>query len=153
MICLQEVHATPDLASFWTQEWGGAASWNYHTAILLSPSLGNATFADHHDGHVLASTFRYQGRSFSITNIYAPHLVLLDTLSLTLFPLNPLISPPLIFLWVTGTLTQIQSWTVPPPLPLLLIAPGHTSNLASPPSLMLHSVELRNSFSPFIMLA
>ena len=72
VICLQEVHATPELASFWTQEWGGAASWNYHTAILLSPSLGNATFADHYDGRVLASTFRYQGRSFTITNIYAP---------------------------------------------------------------------------------
>ena len=72
VICLQEVHATPDLASFWTQEWGGAASWNYHTAILLSPSLGSATFDDHHDGRVLSSTFRYQGRPFSITNIYAP---------------------------------------------------------------------------------
>ena len=41
VICLQEVHADPDLSSFWTQEWGGAASWNYHTAILLSPALGS----------------------------------------------------------------------------------------------------------------
>lgn len=86
VICLQEVHADPDLGPQWTREWGGAASWNTHTAILLSPSLGNATFDDRYGGRVLSSTFRCQGRTFKIANIYAPaersaRLHFFDTLS------------------------------------------------------------------------
>jgi len=72
VICLQEVHADPAQASFWTQEWGGAAFWTQHMAILLSPTLGSATFVDHSSGRVLSSTFCCQGRPFTLTNIYAP---------------------------------------------------------------------------------
>ena len=70
VVCLQEVHAPPD-ASHWTIQWGSAASWNYHTAILLSPSLGSPTFDVSHEGRVLASTFRFQGQVFKLVNIYA----------------------------------------------------------------------------------
>jgi len=70
VVCLQEVHAPPD-CDFWTVQWGSAASWNYFTAILLSPSLGSPTFDVSHGGRVLASTFRFQGQVFKIANIYA----------------------------------------------------------------------------------
>ena len=72
VICLQEVHANTALASQWTREWGGTASWTPHTAILLDPSLGDATFDDRFDGRVLSSTFRHRGQIFSLANIYAP---------------------------------------------------------------------------------
>ena len=70
VVCLQEVHAPPD-CDFWSVQWGGAASWNYYTAILLSPSLGSPTFDVSHGRRVLASTFRFQGQVFKILNIYA----------------------------------------------------------------------------------
>ena len=70
VICLQEVHA-PDDSSFWSVHWGGPASWNWHTAILLSPSLGSPQFDVSHEGRVLSSTFRYQGQVYKIANIYA----------------------------------------------------------------------------------
>ena len=70
VICLQEVHA-PEDSSFWTVHWGGPASWNHYTAILLSPSLGGPTFDVSHEGRVLASTFRFQGQVYKIANIYA----------------------------------------------------------------------------------
>ena len=70
VVCLQEVHAPPD-CDFWTVQWGSAASWNYYTAILLSPSLGSPTFNVSHGGCVLASTFRFQGQVFKIANINA----------------------------------------------------------------------------------
>ena len=41
--CLQEVHA-PEDASFWTTQWGGAASWNHHTAILFNHPVGSPQF-------------------------------------------------------------------------------------------------------------
>ena len=70
VICLQEVHA-PDDTDFWSVHWGGPASWNYHTAILFSPSLGKPTFDVTHEGRVLSSTFRFQGQVYKIANIYA----------------------------------------------------------------------------------
>ena len=70
--CIQEVHANPDHVDQWTREWGGAASWNRYTAILLSPSLGSATFSVSFGGRVLATTFSFQGWSFTVCNIYAP---------------------------------------------------------------------------------
>ena len=71
VICLQEVHAPAD-CTFWSTQWGGAASWNNHTAILIHPSLGHATFSVSHRNRVLASTFCFQGQDYTIANIYAP---------------------------------------------------------------------------------
>src|SRR6185295_5242545 len=42
VICLQEVHAPDADAAFWSLSWGGAASFNKHTAILILPALGSA---------------------------------------------------------------------------------------------------------------
>src|SRR5262245_51675593 len=71
VICLQKVHAPNDNA-FWSVHWGGPAFWNYHTAILFSPSLGRPSFDVSHEGRVLSSTFRYQEQIYKIVNIYAP---------------------------------------------------------------------------------
>jgi len=70
VICLQEVHA-PDDCDFWSVHWGGPASWNWNTAILLSPSLGKPQFDVSYEGRVLAATFRFQGQVYKIANIYA----------------------------------------------------------------------------------
>jgi len=147
VICLQEVHADPAQASFWTQEWGGAASWNQHTAILLSPSLGSATFDDRLDGRVLSSTFRYQGRTFSLTNLYAPASRTARSQFFDLLSEQSLYYSSFDFLvgdWNTyPDPTQDRSSTSP----LILITHGHIFDHVFYPFLMPHSLELQNTFS------
>jgi len=70
--CLQEVHASPSDADFWSLEWGQPASWNNYTAILFKSSLRHITFDVLYDGRVLSSTFRWQGKEYRIANIYMP---------------------------------------------------------------------------------
>ena len=41
--CLQEVRAPADTTT-WSVQWGGAACWTKHTAILFNRSFGTPTF-------------------------------------------------------------------------------------------------------------
>src|SRR6185295_15358660 len=73
IILLQETHATPDDANFWTKRWQAPAAWSHYTSILVDKRHQIVQTKSHIESRIMEANIYAYGKLWKCAVIYAPN--------------------------------------------------------------------------------